>query len=177
MRFPIILVLLTLTTLISNAALIKHEKSKFTVQSTITGKQVKQNIYYCGPRHIKSDTRVVIIMHGNKRNAKDYRDAWENHTGEGNLLILVPEFSKQDFPRSNSYNLAGMVSPSGILTPSEYWTFPLIDNLFLTVKKDQKLESERFYLYGHSAGAQFVHRYAMFANSSRLGLAIAANAG
>jgi len=177
MKLPIFLILLVLTALSSNAELIRRAKGDFTIQSTIAGKQVEQDIYYCGPRRIKNDTRVVIVMHGNQRNAEDYRDAWEDYAEEESLLVLVPEFTDRIFPGSNSYNLAGMVSSNGSFQTRSDWAFPLIDNLFLAVKKDQGLESELFYLYGHSAGAQFVHRYAMFANSPRLGLAIAANAG
>ena len=177
MKFPIVLALLAFTSLTSNAELIRRSKGDFILKSTIAGKRVVQDVYYCAPRRIKSDTRVVIVMHGNQRTAEGYRDAWERHAEEEGLIVLVPEFTERSFPGSNAYNLAGMISPSRSFTPRSQWAFPLIDNLFLAVKEDQGLESERFYLYGHSAGAQFVHRYTMFANSPRLGLAIAANAG
>jgi predicted alpha/beta superfamily hydrolase len=38
-------------------------------------------------------------------------------------------------------------------------------------------ESASFYLFGHSAGAQFVHRYVLYNPSARFSKAISANAG
>lgn len=116
-------------------------------------------------------------MHGNQRNADDYRDAWQEHAKEHEILVLVPEFSERDFPGSHSYNLAGVVDDRGAFSLRDQWAFKLIDTIFSEGKKDQELEATRFYLYGHSAGGQFVHRYVMFANSSLLGLAITANPG
>lgn len=177
MKLLIAIVLMALTALPAGAELIRRSKGSFKLEAALGGKRVEQEVYYCGPRRIKSDTRVVIVMHGNQRNADDYRDAWEGHAEEEDLLVLVPEFSERDFPGSSDYNLAGMVSSSGAFKPRKDWAFPLIDNLFSAVKKDQELDAEKFYLYGHSAGAQFVHRYAMFHGSPLLGLAISANAG
>jgi pimeloyl-ACP methyl ester carboxylesterase len=37
--------------------------------------------------------------------------------------------------------------------------------------------AERYFLFGHSAGAQFVHRMVLFQNPSRIALAVTANAG
>jgi len=169
--------LLALTVLTCHAKLIRRTSGDFTLRASLAGKNVKQDVYYYAPRKITSDTPVVIVMHGNQRNAETYRDAWEDRAKDENLVILVPEFSDREFRGSSGYNLAGMMNSSGVLTPRKHWAFPLIDQLFLAVKEDQELDAGRFYLYGHSAGSQFVHRYAMFANSTRLGLAIAANAG
>jgi len=177
MKLPIIIVLVALSVLPASADLIRRSKGNFKLEATINGKKIEQKVYYCGPRQTKSDTRVVIVMHGNQRNADDYRDAWKRHSEEENLLVLVPEFSEKIFPGSNAYNLGGMVIAPGRFSPRENWAFSLIDILFSAVKEDQELDVKRFYLYGHSAGAQFVHRYVMFHDSPQLGLAISANAG
>lgn len=177
MKFPRCLVLLLIATLSAGGEMIREVEGRFTIESVIGNKRIFQDVYYSAPRQIKRDAPVVIVMHGNLRNADRYRDEWKRHAGAEKLIVLVPEFSEKNFPGSQSYNLAGMLGARNRLNSQRHWTFPLIDQLFLAVKKEHRLNSEQFYLYGHSAGAQFVHRYAMFANSERLGLAIAANAG
>lgn len=157
--------------------LVKGTKGDFTLRTSIAGKNIRQNIYYCAPRRPSDDIKVLIVMHGTKRDADSYRDSWEKYAQNENLLVLVPEFSDRNFPESISYNLAGMIDGNGNTTKKDQWAFSLIDKLFEEVKKDLEFDSERFYLYGHSAGAQFVHRYVMFHPSDKLGLAIAANSG
>ena len=45
---------------------------------------------------------------------------------------------------------------------------------FVTVKAATGNRSERYHLYGHSAGAQFVHRFLYFMPDARVAKAVAA---
>jgi alpha-beta hydrolase superfamily lysophospholipase len=57
------------------------------------------------------------------------------------------------------------------------WTFSAIEHLFDHVKAAAKNTSKRYYIYGHSAGGQFVHRFVLFMPEARYERAIAANPG
>ena len=47
-------------------------------------------IYVAKPNRIDTATRLVVVMHGRKRNAEEYRDQWMKASRELNLLVIVP---------------------------------------------------------------------------------------
>ena len=55
------------------------------------------------------------------------------------LLIVAPEFSNQNFPKSWAYNLGNVVSreAGGTLrpTPESTWSFPIVDRIFEQVRQ------------------------------------------
>jgi pimeloyl-ACP methyl ester carboxylesterase len=92
-------------------------------------------------------------------------------------VLVVPEFSDKDFPGAACYNLGFVLDDQGRGQPRERWSFSVIETLFDAVRAMTGTRVETYDLYGHSAGAQFVHRYLMFVPEARVGQAIAANAG
>lgn len=133
-------------------------------------------VYYYKPAKITKDTKVVFIMHGMNRNASDYRDSWVKHAELYDFLLIAPEFSGSAFnPRS--YNRGNMFDENGFQNKKSEWSFSVIPEIFNRLIIDNKLNNSQYYLYGHSAGSQFVHRLITFANDSRIKMVIAANAG
>jgi hypothetical protein len=69
--------------------------------------------------------------------------------------------------------------------PREVWSFSVIERIFGAIKSVGKLNAAGYVLFGHSAGAQFVHRLIAFASRAsangteqgHLLRAVAANAG
>lgn len=127
-------------------------------------------LHVARPETVRPDTPVVFVMHGVLRNASTYRDAWIDIAQACDLIAVSPEFSRQDFPGAEFYNLGGL----GDERPS---AFDALDPAFETVRQAFALENEGFAIFGHSAGAQFVHRYVMFQPGTRVSRAVAANAG
>ncbi|NNJ72119.1 MAG: alpha/beta hydrolase [Enterobacterales bacterium] len=137
----------------------------------------KMKIWYYIPTAVKETTPILFVMHGVKRNADEYRDGWIQAAENSDIILVVPEYSQAQFPRSRSYNLGNMYSERGQLNPENLWSYNLIEPIFDIVKAKTGNNSEKYHLFGHSAGAQFVHRYLLFASYQRLGLLMAANAG
>lgn len=137
----------------------------------------KINVWYYRPNNHQNITKVLFVMHGTKRNAIDYRNQWINHADTTGTLILSPEFSKDLFPGVNSYHLGNIVNKDHQTHPKSQWTYAIIDMIFEYVKHIEKSDIKTFDIYGHSAGAQFVHRMVLFSSQSKIGTAIAANAG
>lgn len=135
------------------------------------------HVFYYIPKDYRADTPIVFIMHGLGRNAADYRDAWRKSTQDYNLLILAPEFTRDDFPKSRSYNLGNVFAENGSLNPSPEWSFSAIDHIFKSVVDKIGSSCSRYNIYGHSAGAQFVHRMILLSTNLKVDTAIAANAG
>ena len=92
-------------------------------------------------------------------------------------VTLVPEFAAKDWPGSRSYNLGNVRDEDGTPIPEERWAFSAIDELFARYKERSQNRTPRYFLFGHSAGAQFVHRLVMLRPDAGFEVAIAANAG
>ena len=121
--------------------------------------------------------RVVVVMHGTNRNAEEYRDSWTPLLKRHPWVVIAPEFDRQDFPGAAAYNLGGVVDDSGDAKPISDWTFGYIEPLVDKVRAMTGVRDRTFDLFGHSAGAQFVHRYLAFVPDAAVRRAVAANAG
>ena len=132
-------------------------------------------VHYFVPAGEVAGMPFLIIMHGADRNAREYLAAWAQKTREYKVIAIAPEFSAADF-NSVEYNEGNFIT-SGSMNPPEATTFSLIDKIFEFVKSELELNNDSYDIYGHSAGAQFVHRYLQFYDSPKVGKAITANAG
>jgi hypothetical protein len=141
----------------------------FHYTAPATGKPL--TIWYHRPPGMDRTARVVFVMHGQERNAQQYRDRWAAHAARHGFLLLVPEFSAQAFP-GTQYGFGGVTDAD-----EKRWGFQVIEALFDEVRAGESLKTPGYTLYGHSAGAQFVHRFMLFMPETRTELAIAANAG
>jgi poly(3-hydroxybutyrate) depolymerase len=122
-------------------------------------------VWYFLPENARADAPVLIVMHGVNRDADRYRDEWRPHAKKYGFILAAPEFSKEAFPGDDGYTLGVKGA------------FDFIEPVFDAVKAATGNRSERYHLYGHSAGAQFVHRFLYFVPGARVAKAVAANAG
>lgn len=129
------------------------------------------------PRRHGVDGPVLIVMHGTLRNADEYRDAWIGHAERLGALLLTPEFPSDGYPSGHGYQQLNILNGSGTPTPQRTWGSRRVEALFEHVADALELRTGSYYLYGHSAGGQFVHRSMLLTPSTRARLAIAANAG
>jgi len=134
-------------------------------------------VWYYLPENARPEAPVLIVMHGVHRDASRYRDEWAPYAQTYGFILVAPEFSEAAFPGSESYALGGTVDEKGHPLPRAQWAFSFIEPIFDAVKAATGSRSERYFLYGHSAGAQFVHRFLYFVPEARVGKAVAANAG
>jgi poly(3-hydroxybutyrate) depolymerase len=134
-------------------------------------------VWYQLPDKVTRDTPVVFVMHGVNRDADRYRDEWAALAKRQGFIAVVPQFSRADFPGSRGYNTGYFSEQDGTARPRNLWSFAAIEPLFDDVRKRFGTQVTRYSLYGHSAGAQFVHRYVLFMPEARLDKAVAANAG
>jgi poly(3-hydroxybutyrate) depolymerase len=134
-------------------------------------------VWYYLPADTKADTPILIVMHGVHRAGERYRNDWQPLSQKYHFILIVPEFSDADFPGNAGYALGGMKDPKGQPVPRAQWTFGYIEPLFDAVKAATGNRNERYFLFGHSAGSQFVHRYLYFNPEARVARAVSANAG
>lgn len=134
-------------------------------------------VWYQLPDRVTAATPVVFVMHGVNRDADRYRDEWADLARIYGFIVIVPEFSQQDFPGSRGYNTGNFVAEDRAPLPRARWSFSAIEPLFDDARQRFGTRVARYTIYGHSAGAQFVHRYVMFTPEARIDQAIVANAG
>ena len=147
----------------------------FRGYQALASKPVK--VWYYVPQEEMEDLEIVCVMHGASRNGRDYRDSWISLANQYNFILLAPEFSEAAYPGGRSYNLANMFDNNDQQNPEELWAFNIIDALIEEVKEQIASKKDSFFIYGHSAGAQFVHRYHLFHPKNKAQKSIAANAG
>lgn len=147
-------------------------------------------VYYYRPRRLDEDSPVLIVLPGAGRNAWDYRDHWIDAAECFGVLVLSPHYPESRYPRFWNYNLAGMIADVEIDTKAramvgyritsdrQQWLFDDIDRIFDQAVRATGLKTSRYDLFGHSAGGQFLHRFALFADDgARADRILASNSG
>jgi poly(3-hydroxybutyrate) depolymerase len=118
-----------------------------------------------GPR-----TQLVVVLHGVLRNGVVYAERWAPLALRGDRVVLAPEFDTLHWPGARGYNLGNLNGPG----PS---AFAVLETLCAAVQDRLGLVDRRLVLFGHSAGAQVVHRFVLLRPQAPVRLAIAAGAG
>jgi poly(3-hydroxybutyrate) depolymerase len=124
-----------------------------------------------------SDRPVVIVQHGMKRNGDEYRDFWIPAADRHGLLIVAPTFADADWPSAASYNNGMVLDGEGRARPRANWAYHLPARLFALLRLTGITRRHRAYLYGHSAGGQFVHRLLSTTGGAAFQEVVAGNPG
>lgn len=128
-------------------------------------------VHYFRPEGAGADAPVLFAIHGVERDGLRALQNWMAFAEKTKLVVVAPEFALQDFP-NRWFQMGGMAERS-----PDKMTFALIEQLFDRLRAGEGLTASSYHLFGHSAGAQFVHRFVLLARHPRLVAAVAANAG
>ena len=132
-------------------------------------------IYYSVPESIDENTKIIFIMHGASRTAEKYINDWLPLVQNRNVVLIAPKFSKESFPE---YVYLMMSTERGkLLRDESLFLTDSLGLLFDFFKSKLKLSTTTFSLYGHSGGSQFVHRYLLLSDETRIEKVAMANAG
>ena len=130
------------------------------------------------PENATSNTPIIVVMHGASRDAPRYHRDWVEQAEQQNFIVVTPEFDATRFRGSARYNLGHVFDPkTGRKRDRNLWTFSAIEPMFAEVVRRIGGSQTDYVLYGHSAGAQFVHRFMYYMPETRASRFIAANAG
>jgi poly(3-hydroxybutyrate) depolymerase len=153
-------------------------KSEFSISDPAAMPDQPVYVFAYRPEAYTPSSPILITLHGYKRNAETYRDDWVDHAESLGALLLAPEFNQTAFPGPRAYEVGNMrtVDRRSYL-PRERWSYGLIERLFDQARDMVGSTRAGYWLYGHSAGGQFVHRLALFQENARFEVAIAANSG
>tara|TARA_B100000949_G_scaffold108080_1_gene95976 strand:- start:38133 stop:39068 length:936 start_codon:yes stop_codon:yes gene_type:complete len=150
----------------------------FVIHAYKDSKRKSVKVWTYKPESWNDKDKIVFVMHGGGRNADDYLNAWTELANKNNLLIVAPEFeNKFSKYTTNDYQEGNLFTFFGTKNPKTEWAYTVVENIFDHIKSVNNITNEQYDIFGHSAGGQFVHRMVMLMPESRIGTAIAANAG
>lgn len=132
----------------------------------------------------RSDS-IWFVMHGAGRGAQTYLRAAAPIAERHDALAIAIEFSERAYPDIESYTLG--LATRGVPDQRAYaeqrwrdqdsYVYSEVEHVFEAVRRLIDGGQTGYYLFGHSAGAQFVHRLLTFLPDARVLGAVAANAG
>jgi poly(3-hydroxybutyrate) depolymerase len=152
-------------------------KSDFTFVDKQGNEDKPLKVWVYRPEKFGVQSPIVFVMHGTLRNGETYREPWVALADRYQCLVVVPEFMEKLYPGSRSYQLGNLRAGDGKPNDEAKWTFSAIEHLFDHVKAEAGSRCEGYHIFGHSAGAQFVHRMVLFKSRLRMAGAVAANSG
>jgi pimeloyl-ACP methyl ester carboxylesterase len=132
-------------------------------------------IFYITPNKIDKDTQLLFVIHGNSRNAEDYISAWIPYISNKNIIVVAPQFNKNSF--RYFFLLESATSSGKINNNPDNYINKSISSFFNFFQSKFSLSTNKYKMFGHSAGAQFTHRYMLLSNDKRISSAVIANAG
>jgi poly(3-hydroxybutyrate) depolymerase len=125
-------------------------------------------VYTYRPRACDTTCPMVIVLHGMGRNAAEYRDYWELLADHYKVLVVAPQFDKENWKGTEGYNLGEIGNGERQKT-----VFAAVEHLFDEMRDGQAT----YVLFGHSAGGQVAHRMALLFPENRASVIVAANSG
>jgi len=157
-------------------------------------------VFYNKPKNFSRKSKILLVIPGAGRNADDYRDSWIETSEKHSVLIISPSYIEKDYDYA-AYHLGGLVKDLDLrkgvkfikgtnkveldenvvkfnLNPdSSQWIYHDFDRLFELVSQELGSSQKSYDVFGHSAGGQILHRFALFAPNSKANRILASNAG
>jgi len=129
-------------------------------------------VFYYKPSDFTPDRPILFFMPGADRKVDHITKEAAESVEKYNLLLILPEYSEQLFPKIESYQYGNVRTK-----PKEFWTYYVNDRIFKLVKRITGSQQKKYYIWGNSAGAQFVHRQLIVGAYNFVEKAFASNAG
>ncbi len=129
-------------------------------------------VFYYKPKEFTADRPILFFMHGADRKAAHIPKIAADVLEKCNILLILPEFSEELFPKVESYQYGSVRTK-----PKELWSFYVNDRIFQFVRQNTGTRQQKYHIWGNSAGAQFVHRQLLVGAHEHIEKAFASNAG
>lgn len=133
-------------------------------------------LYYYRPGRWTEKDAVFIAFHGFGRNGAEYCKALRKLAEKRNMLIVCPELTERKYPGAEWYQEGGIMDTDGHVREKEKRTFSVVDRIVEEVK-NRTQATGKVILFGHSAGGQFVHRWALLGGKKVVDVIAVANSG
>jgi pimeloyl-ACP methyl ester carboxylesterase len=156
-------------------------------------------VHYYKPNTFTRRSPILLVIAGAGRNGDSYRDSWIATAEKHGVLVLSPSYTEEDYDIGN-YQFAGVIRDIQLrnvrIDPgtqiyrlndedisfrvepdARTYLFADFDRLFGLARSATRSRARSYDIFGHSAGGQILHRFAIFAPHSKAARIVAANAG
>ena len=144
----------------------------FYYKDKTIGDDSAMRVFYYKPSNFNPDRPILFLMHGADRKVDHITEEDAKSVEKYNILLIRPEYSERLFPKSESYQYGNVRTK-----PKELWTYYVNDRIFKLVKRITGSQQKKYYIWGNSAGSQFVHRQIIVGAYKFIKKAFASNAG
>lgn len=110
-------------------------------------------------RGFSGSSPILFVFHGMKRNAETYRDYAVPLAQNLRAMVAAPLFDQEMFA-SQAYGQGNLLRADGSLRPRKDWSLTTGSEVIRDVLAREGNPRRPYFLLGHSAGGQFVIRYA-----------------
>lgn len=109
--------------------------------------------YLALPETVSEDTPVLVAVHGISRNAREHAEAFAKHCNDLGWVVVAPLFTPNRFPGFQRLGFGKKrAQPRSDLA---------LNAILDEVAAQTGARTGRVYMFGFSAGGQFVHRYTL----------------
>lgn len=138
--------------------------------------------YYVPNTGDVSKMKVLFSSHGAERDGRLQRNVWKNLAEEYGFVVLAPQFSDNQGFGENNYQFGGVSTRNFgngtyIKNNTTLWTYHIIEGIFDHFKAANASIAQKYDMFGHSAGGQFVHRFNLMMPNARVNKIFVANPG
>jgi poly(3-hydroxybutyrate) depolymerase len=117
---------------------------------------------------------LAFIHHGTSRDAEGYRDSAIDLAKKLCMVVVAPLFDEDRFS-SDNYQRGGIVDGSDRLRSESQWTTRYIEPMIAWARAQEGRADMPVFIYGHSAGGQFVSRVAAYERIQGIARYVVAN--
>lgn len=140
------------------------------------------NVFSYRPESFSVNSPIWVVIHGQKRgvsghSAREYYDAWAPLAEKAGALLLVPEFTEKSWPASWQFQFGNAMTKSLEPVPWEDSGFAAVEMAFRRAVAMTGSHRQKFSIFGHGGGAQWVQRYVLHSGGRYIERAVAANPG
>ncbi len=181
---------------------VREGSGSFLIEGGVGREEKTIRVYYHKPKNFSSNSPVLLVIPGAGRNGDSYRNAWVEASEKYSALILSPTYSAKNYGFGD-YHLGGLIENVQIrgvpiakadptirvwrLDDSDLtfevnpepakWIFQDFDRIFESVIEALGSAQTTYDIFGHSAGGQILHRFALFHPDSKADRILASNSG
>jgi len=172
----------------------------FVIEDSKKANRRAITVFYHKPESFSPQSKILMVIPGAGRNGDSYRDAWIEESEKYSVLIVSLKYPENYYPFED-YHLGGIISNPNLLESAAYatdsnnvtldenafhfdvnadkqtWIFDDFDRVFDLVVNATDSEQSTYDIFGHSAGGQILHRFALFYPENKANHIIAANSG
>lgn len=189
-------------TSLASADLQRAGSAAFAVPGGVGNEHKTITVHYHRPERFTAESPILIVLPGTGRNGAEYLDAWKQMSNEKGVFVAALTYPEADYDFA-AYHLGGVVknlrfppiprnadgSEASVVRlrdediqfeynpRQEQWLFHDFDRIFELIVARTGSAVTQYDLFGHSAGAQILHRHVLFHPTSKANRIVAANAG